>query len=227
MPKGYPGSSPICFILDCTALSRRHGMCEKHEKRLKLKDPIYREKRKKQQKERYKRKRKYIRDQVKRNRPAWYKRLKDMCYKAYGGYKCACCNITEPSFLTFDHIRNDGAKFRAQEPSGGKGAALYRWIIKNNFPIDMFQVLCWNCNSGRALNNGICPHKKEEQMTGDALAKGAIRAQFPPAGGSVSQEKWDEAIGDFDAERYRRNANVTSTRVPSVGVGETEPNPAV
>jgi hypothetical protein len=32
---------------------------------------------------------------------------------------------------------------------------------------------------------------------GDTLASGGIRAQFPPAGSSVSQKKWDEMWKDY------------------------------
>jgi hypothetical protein len=31
-------------------------------------------------------------------------------------------------------------------------------FYKNNFPRG-YRILCYNCNCGRALNNGICPHK--------------------------------------------------------------------
>src|SRR5688572_22754686 len=41
-----------------------------------------------------------------------YKKLKDQVYAAYGGYKCSCCGETEPSFLTLDHINNDGNQYR-------------------------------------------------------------------------------------------------------------------
>jgi hypothetical protein len=27
-----------------------------------------------------------------------------------------------------------------------------------------FQVLCWNCNCGRAFNNGICPHVENTEL---------------------------------------------------------------
>jgi hypothetical protein len=42
---------------------------------------------------------------------------------------------------------------------------------------------------------------------GDCLASGATRCQFPPAGGSVSQEKWDEIFDGFDAEAYKNSPN--------------------
>jgi hypothetical protein len=26
-----------------------------------------------------------------------------------------------------------------------------------------FQLMCWNCNCGRRLNDGICPHQLQKQ----------------------------------------------------------------
>ena len=64
-------------------------------------------------------------------------------------------------FLVLDHINNDGAAHRKsmKNKSDGFGIQLYRWIIKNNFP-PIFQVLCANCNMGKEMNGGVCPHKK-------------------------------------------------------------------
>lgn len=83
-------------------------------------------------------------------------RLKTAAMQAYGG-KCACpkCPETNAKFLTIDHINNDGSAHRREMK--GKGCAIYRWLKHNNYP-DGFQVLCWNCNSGRGANGGICPH---------------------------------------------------------------------
>jgi len=85
-------------------------------------------------------------------------RLKDIVYNAYGGYRCNClhCHETNPKFLTLDHVNNDGAEHR-KLLSDRSGGTLYRWIIKNNFP-PMFQILCYNCNCGKNVNGGICPH---------------------------------------------------------------------
>lgn len=71
----------------------------------------------------------------------------------YGAF-CACCGEREDAFLTIDHINSDGAQRRKEH---GVSGALYRWIIKNNFPDD-FQILCFNCNCGRYHNGGRCPH---------------------------------------------------------------------
>jgi hypothetical protein len=73
------------------------------------------------------------------------------------GSKCMCCNETEPLFLTVDHINNDGAKHRRK--IGKSGQAIYAWLIKYGIDKSRFQLLCFNCNSGRARNNGICPHQ--------------------------------------------------------------------
>lgn len=71
--------------------------------------------------------------------------------KAYGG-KCNCCGEKAERFLSIDHINNDGKQ------EHGRGLAFYYRIIKEGFP-DRLTILCFNCNIGRALNGGVCPHK--------------------------------------------------------------------
>jgi len=88
---------------------------------------------------------------------AYRKRVKDACYAAYGGYKCSCCGEQEESFLCLDHINNDGYAHRKQIGHRG-GIGIYLWIIRNQFP-PCFQVLCYNCNQGKRLHNGVCPHQ--------------------------------------------------------------------
>jgi len=93
-------------------------------------------------------------------------RIKDECYNAYGGYICACCGETQPKFLSLDHINNDGAEHRRQVAgmNAGGGKKIYSWLIANNFPPG-FQILCMNCNWGKARNGGVCPHKDSEGST--------------------------------------------------------------
>ncbi len=74
------------------------------------------------------------------------------------GNRCSCCGEDNPSFLTIDHINNDGNKYRKSI----SGFSVYYWIIKNNYP-DYLRLLCWNCNSGRACNGNICPHEQESK----------------------------------------------------------------
>lgn len=99
--------------------------------------------------------RKYLRELAKRSRAKY----KDLAIKHYGGYKCACCGETEPLFLTLDHINNDGYMLRKYGEQPGGAAQIYHWLHKHGYP-EGFQVLCMNCNFGKARNGGICPHKK-------------------------------------------------------------------
>jgi hypothetical protein len=84
---------------------------------------------------------------------------KDLVYAYYGGYLCVCCGETDPTFLTLDHVDNDGNVARKVK---GYKSARYYWIWKNHFP-ERLQVLCYNCNCGRQRNGGICPHKQKKQ----------------------------------------------------------------
>lgn len=84
-------------------------------------------------------------------------RIKDAVFGAYGGYTCVCCGESQKLFLSIDHIANDGAAHRKQIGFRG-GIGLYLWIVKHDFPSG-FQVLCFNCNHGKQLNGGVCPHK--------------------------------------------------------------------
>lgn len=75
-------------------------------------------------------------------------------FNHYGNI-CACCSEAEPRFLSIDHKNNDGHKER--KGRGGSSDQIIRNIIRANFP-DTYQILCFNCNLGKARNNGICPH---------------------------------------------------------------------
>jgi hypothetical protein len=96
------------------------------------------------------------------NRKATEKRerIKALVFAYYGGYVCACCGETERMFLSIDHINNDGADFRRRELGARNraGNTTYRWLVKKNFPAG-YQVLCMNCNHGKRMNHGVCPHQ--------------------------------------------------------------------
>lgn len=83
-------------------------------------------------------------------------RYKDAVYKAYGGYVCSCCSVTNPVFLTIDHINGGGGKHRL-----GLHQHFYKWLIDNKFP-EGFRVLCMNCNWARRY--GACPHEMEKNL---------------------------------------------------------------
>lgn len=91
---------------------------------------------------------------------ASHRRKKIKVLNAYGGQICVCCGEKHFSMLTIDHVNNDGAAHRREVGKGAKniGSRLYQWLITNKYPLG-FQVLCFNCNSSKHINGGICEHK--------------------------------------------------------------------
>jgi hypothetical protein len=85
------------------------------------------------------------------------RRLRAEMILAYGG-KCSCCGETMPEFMQLDHIANDGAAERKRE--NANGVAFFARLKKRGWPKDRYQLLCANCNFGKLINGGICPHKK-------------------------------------------------------------------
>lgn len=119
-----------------------------------LNNPDKLEKRKKGKKISYNKRLEYNRKYAREK----HRRYKLKVFEHYG-MKCSCCGESIYEFLTVDHINNDGAEHRKVIGTGG--TSMYYWLVHNNFP-EGFQTLCWNCNCGKRMNTGICPHKKEE-----------------------------------------------------------------
>jgi hypothetical protein len=65
----------------------------------------------------------------------------------YGG-RYACCGERRFKFLNVDHVNGSDSR---------RGSRLLRFIIRHNFP-PQYRIMCFNCNMGRELNGGICPH---------------------------------------------------------------------
>lgn len=59
---------------------------------------------------------------------------------------CACCGENNVKFLCLDHIDGDGNKHRKE-----MGCSIYQWLKKNNFPVGIVQVYCYNCNMANAF----------------------------------------------------------------------------
>lgn len=78
---------------------------------------------------------------------------KEVVFDHYG-QRCACCGVTEPVFLTVDHIGGGGSAHRKITKSIG----MWGWLIRNDFPPG-FQILCWNCNAAKHFA-GVCPHQE-------------------------------------------------------------------
>jgi hypothetical protein len=77
----------------------------------------------------------------------------------YGPF-CVCCGEAETTFLTVDHMNNDGAEHRRTDPSASN---IYFWLVRNDFP-EGFQILCWNCNAAKQFRGG-CPHQRFNVFT--------------------------------------------------------------
>ncbi|UKV75206.1 hypothetical protein FOC29_28265 [Burkholderia vietnamiensis] len=77
---------------------------------------------------------------------------------AYGG-AWNCCGEREPMFLQLDHVENDGHVDRKIRKTSAK---LWATLKKLGWPNDRYQLLCANCNFGKAMNGGVCPHQSKE-----------------------------------------------------------------
>lgn len=81
-----------------------------------------------------------------------YHNKKREAYKKLGGC-CCCCGETEESFLTIDHVNDDGAEHRRC----GNISGLYNHIVNGTCKYEV-QLYCANCNmSKRRL--GKCIHQ--------------------------------------------------------------------
>jgi hypothetical protein len=86
------------------------------------------------------------------------RRVRLEALQAYGGETptCTCCGEGTLLFLALDHI--DGGGHAQRKETGGGG--FYSWLRRHNYPAG-FQILCHNCNFGRQINGGTCPHQEK------------------------------------------------------------------
>lgn len=91
--------------------------------------------------------------------------LKTEVLTYYGNDKlsCVCCGETIIHFLTLDHINGRQPHERGTHAQRSKysGRALWAYLKRQGFP-EGYQTLCINCNMGKHINKGICPHKQME-----------------------------------------------------------------
>lgn len=81
-----------------------------------------------------------------------FRKLREFAIAFYGGL-CACCGEKELAFLCIDHINGGGNQHRKTMKTD-----IYRWLKRQGWPVGDFQVLCHNCNFGKATH-GVCPHQ--------------------------------------------------------------------
>lgn len=149
-PDGRKDQCKICW---CQYMAKYR---KKHPEQIKKTQEKYRKKHKEKDKDYFKNYYKEHPDLYKKSRKKYYEKIKQIVFNHYGSV-CVCCGEREQKFLTIDHKNNDGANFRNKK--GIKGNSIFFWIIRNNFP-NSLQILCWNCNYGKYLGDGICPHQE-------------------------------------------------------------------
>lgn len=111
---------------------------------------------------------------------------------AYGG-KCVCCGESNPRFLTIDHVDGGGTKHRRS--IGWSGNGIFAHLKKLGWPQEGYQLLCFNCNCGRAFNGGVCPHVQaqppDQATSGNSdpalVALVGVQANLPVSLPQVSQ----------------------------------------
>ena len=94
--------------------------------------------------------------------------LKHTVIEKYGG-KCSCCGENQILFLTIDHINNDGNVER--DNMKNYNTLSFYMKLKREEIRDDIQVLCFNCNLGKSINNGICPHIEIRRKLDDVYDK--------------------------------------------------------
>jgi len=96
----------------------------------------------------------YVRELNRINSYKYRQVRREKLFEIYGN-KCACCGESNPLFLSIDHINNDGNMHRKK-----LGCTSNVWRDMINHPDKTkYQTLCFNCNFGKRMNGGICPHK--------------------------------------------------------------------
>jgi len=98
--------------------------------------------------------RKRVNEKARNHRRKLSKELRNQLFDIYGT-KCSCCDESNPGFLTLDHVLNNGRKERVA--LNGSHFNMWRKAIAEHDP-GKYRILCYNCNMGRAKNDGICPH---------------------------------------------------------------------
>ena len=74
-----------------------------------------------------------------------HRKIKIKAMNALGGTECVLCKESEIEFLTIDHINDDGI-----EDHKLTRRRFYHKVL-SDADINKYRVLCFNCNSGRAI----------------------------------------------------------------------------
>jgi hypothetical protein len=107
-----------------------------------------------------------------------HRQLRKAAFAIYGNV-CQCCNLDDEMILTIDHVTGGG---RQHKRTLNINNQFYKWLAKNSYPIG-FQTLCFNCNCGRSINNGVCPHQSSSStLTSNISDDTLLQSSFGVAG---------------------------------------------
>jgi len=100
-----------------------------------------------------------IKKRKNRQRREQHKILQRQFLEMYGGV-CMCCGEKDIRFLTLDHVNGNGSADRRERSR----AAILREAL-SDLNTEKYQILCYNCNMGKAINDGVCPHHNNSSLT--------------------------------------------------------------
>ena len=163
--KYTPTSSKQRFCHDCGLINRKEygrGYKQRPKVKVKIKErkkkyyqrPEIKEKQIRKSKERYEKNKEVIKEKMRKRGKENYRILKKEFFDIYGNV-CECCGESNLLFLSLDHLNNDGNKERKIYQTRD----IYKKAVKEKNKTK-YQTLCFNCNQGKYINGGICPHKK-------------------------------------------------------------------
>ena len=114
--------------------------------------------------------------------------------------ECCNCGYENIKALCLDHVNGDGYKHRKE--GSNKGINLYRKLIRMNFKSDYkLQVLCFNCNAIKVIENKENSHVKSEKWK----RKQSITRS------KIKQPTGKEAYRSRPVEQYDLNMNYIQT----------------
>lgn len=98
-----------------------------------------------------------------------YNNIRNTVIDYYGRF-CVCCGDNRSEFLTIEHKNRSGKEHRIKYKNQ---TAVYKDIIKQGFPKDKFEILCYNCNLSKGVRReDLCYHQKhfiEEILSNENL----------------------------------------------------------
>lgn len=96
---------------------------------------------------------------VLRNRPEWQQRYRQQrmaqklqVFSRYGG-KCVCCGLSDPTYLSIDHV-NGGGNIERKTTGWWK---FMRKLVEEPVSSE-YQLLCANCHHAKSYNGGCKNH---------------------------------------------------------------------